>query len=189
MDLTLPDNYWTFVLLVAPPITIFASIIDYRERRVPNWLNGVLAVTGILAQFSYFGWTGVGTALGGLGVGFGVLIVPWAMYAMGAGDVKLMAAIGAWFGPWLTLLSFALGGLIGGVLAVIMIVAGGKTSEATANLGIIFAKCTRMSTAFSEVGSVKSFGSTTILLPYGIPLTIGSLLILAAKYFEWSSLL
>ena len=81
------------------------------------------------------------------------------------------------------------GHLIGGVLAVIMIVASGKSSQATANLGIIMAKCSRMSTAFSEVGSVKSFGSTTTLLPYGIPLTIGSLLILAAKYFGWSSLL
>lgn len=189
MGLTLPDNYWTFVLLVVPPATIYASIIDYRERRVPNWLNAALALSGILAQFSYFGWTGVGTALAGLGVGFGVLIVPWAMHAMGAGDVKLMAAIGAWFGPWMTLLSFALGGLLGGVIATIMIVASGKTAQATVNFGTILAKCSRMSTAFSEVGSVKSFGSTTTLLPYGIPLTIGSLLILAAKYFEWSTLL
>ena len=189
MDITLPDNYWTFVLFIVPPATIYASIIDYRERRVPNWLNAALAAAGILAQYSYFGWSGVGTALARLGVGFGVLIVPWAMHAMGAGDVKLMAAIGAWFGPLLTLLSFAVGGLIGGVMAVIMIVASGKLSQATANFGIIWAKCTRLSTAFSEVGSVKSFGSTTTLLPYGIPLTIGSLLILAAKYFEWSSLL
>ena len=74
-------------------------------------------------------------------------------------------------------------------MAVIMIMASGKSSQATANFGIILAKITRMSTAFSEIGSVKSFGSTTTLLPYGIPLTIGSLLILAAKYFGWSTLL
>lgn len=188
MNLHLPQDYWTLVLFVVPVGTLYASYVDYRERRVPNWLNGALAGGGVLAQCVYFGWTGLGDSLAGLLLGFGLLIIPWAMHGMGAGDVKLMAAIGAWFGPWLTLLGFGAGVLIGGVMAGIMIVVGGKMRQAYANLGIIVTKCMRVETAFSDFGSVRSFGGTTTLLPYGIPLTIGSLGVLFGKYFGWSVL-
>jgi len=184
----LPTDYWTFTAMVVGPATVYASFIDYRERRVPNWLNAALAVSGVLAQFTYFGWNGVGIAVAGLLVGFGVLIVPWLMHAMGAGDVKLMAAIGAWFGPTLTVLAFGLGALIGGIIAIIMIMATGKLGHAYVNFGIILKKLTNRQTAFSEYGSVKSFGSTTTLLPYGIPLTIGSLVILAGRCLRWPML-
>lgn len=189
MNSFFPDNYWTLAILIVTPATVYASIIDYRERRVPNRLNAALALTGIFARFGYEGWSGVQTALTGMLVGFGVLIIPWMMHAMGAGDVKLMAAIGAWFGPSLAFKGFVLGALIGGVMAAIMIVASGKLGHAYSNFGIIVSKFTRFRTAFSEFGSVKSFGSTTTLLPYGIPLTIGSLLILTGRYFEWQVLL
>ena len=188
MNTLLPQDYWTLTALVVTPATIYASIIDYRERRVPNWLNATLALSGIVAGTFYFGWTGLGDSLGGLLLGFGVLIIPWAMHGMGAGDVKLMAAIGAWFGPWLTLLSFAAGALIGGVIAVIMILVGGKASSAYVNLQMIVLKCLHPQTAFGEFASAKSFGSTTSLLPYGIPLTIGSLLMLAGKCMGWTVL-
>ena len=99
MSTILPENYWTLAVLVVPIATLYACVVDYRERRVPNWLNGTLAAFGMLAQASYFGWgTGFATALTGMLVGFALLIVPWTMYGMGAGDVKLMAAIGAWLG-------------------------------------------------------------------------------------------
>ncbi len=189
MSSFLPEHYWTLVVAVVPMATVYASVVDYRERRVPNWLNAALGAMGVAAQACYFGAEGVVAAFFGMLVGFGMLIVPWLMHGMGAGDVKLMAAIGAWFGPWLTLLGCALGMLIGGAIAVIMILVTGKLAEAKANLGVILVKCTGAKTAFSEFGSTKSFGSSTTLLPYGIPLTIGSLLILCGRYFEWTVLL
>ncbi|NOT02395.1 MAG: prepilin peptidase [Phycisphaerales bacterium] len=189
MSTLFPANYWTLAMAVVVPATVYASIIDYRERRVPNWLNAALAALGLAAQFGYGGAEGLWRSLGGLLIGFGVLIVPWLMHAMGAGDVKLMAAIGAWFGPQLTLMSFVLGALIGGVIGVIIILVGGKRQQALANFGTILHKCFGRGTAFSEFGSVRSFGTTTTLLPYGIPLTIGSLMVLGARYLEWSVVL
>jgi Flp pilus assembly protein protease CpaA len=111
-------GYWELTLAILIPALLYASWIDYSERRVPNWLNAGLAAAGLIMQGVFFGWPGVASGALGLLVGLGVLILPWAMHGMGAGDVKLMAAIGAWLGPWLTLLSFAAGGLIGGVVAV-----------------------------------------------------------------------
>jgi prepilin peptidase CpaA len=179
------DPFWAVTCAILVPGVLWASWIDYAERRVPNWLNAALIVLGFAVQGYFHGWSGLGAGLAGLAVGFGVLIIPWMMHGMGAGDVKLMAAIGVWFGPWMTLLSFAVGAVVGGIIAVIMILWGGKLKSAWANLGIIMIKCSSKDTLFTDFGSAKSFGSTSSLLPYGVPLTIGSLIVLSGHVFQW----
>ena len=176
-------GYWEVTLAILVPGVLYASWIDYTQRRVPNWLNAALALTGLTVQGIYFGWNGVGFGALGLLVGFGLLIVPWLMHGMGAGDVKLMAAIGCWLGPWLTLLSFAVGGIIGGVAAVIMIASTGRAVHAFTNMQTIWTKVRRWETAFGEFGGAKTFGDTSQLLPYGVPLTAGTLGVLFVHYF------
>jgi prepilin peptidase CpaA len=167
------------------PGILLASWIDYAQRRVPNWLNLALIVVGFVVQGMFFGTAGLTVAFWGMMTGFGLLIVPWMMHGMGAGDVKLMAAIGVWMGAGLTFYSFALGVVFGGVTATIMILSTGRLRMACGNLGVIMAKCSNRATLFSEFGSAKSFGSTSQLLPYGVPLTGGTLVILAASIFGW----
>ncbi len=178
-------GFWHVTCAVLVPGILLASWIDYSQRRVPNWLNLSLIIAGFVVQAAYFGTTGLTAGLLGLLTGFGLLIIPWMMHGMGAGDVKLMAAIGVWLGPALTLYSFALGALIGGVTAVVMIVFTGRLTKAWANMTVIMAKCSNTQTLFSEFGSAKSFGQTSQLLPYGVPLTAGTLVILAARMFGW----
>ncbi len=178
-------TYWGVTCAILVPGVLLASWIDYAQRRVPNWLNASIAAAGLICQTAFFGWTGFGAAMLGLLVGFAVLIVPWAMHGMGAGDVKLMAAIGAWFGPWMTLVSFAMGAAIGGVIAVIMILVGGRMREAWSNLGIILIKLRSRETMFSDFGGAKSMGAKPQLLPYGVPLTMGSLVVLSGQVFGW----
>ncbi|MBK9127788.1 MAG: prepilin peptidase [Phycisphaerales bacterium] len=180
-------GYWDITLALLIPATLYASWIDYAQRRVPNWLNALIAVTGLAFQGWFFGWYapgggGVGWGLLGLLVGFGVLIIPWLMHGMGAGDVKLMMAIGCWLGPWLTLLGFCAGGIIGGLAAVVMIVSTGRTVHALANLQTICDKVQRWDTAFGEYGGARTFGHTSQLLPYGVPLTAGTLAVLLTYY-------
>ena len=180
-------GYWEIALLVLIPGILYASWIDYAQRRVPNWLNGMIAALGLGAQAHFFGWYqhgvgGIGLGMIGLLVGFGLLIVPWLMHGMGAGDVKLMAAIGCWLGPWLTLLSFAAGALLGGMVAVIMILSTGRALHAYANMQVILTKVRRWDTAFGEFGGAKTFGHTSQLLPYGVPLTAGTIGVLLTYY-------
>ena len=181
-------GYWEITLAILVPGILYASWIDYSQKRVPNWLNVALAAAGLAAQGIYFGAAGVGQGALGLLVGFGVLILPWLMHGMGAGDVKLMMAIGCWLGPWLTLVSFAAGAIIGGAVAVIMIFSSGRTVHAFANLQTIMTKVRRFDTAFSDFGGARTFGKTSQLLPYGVPLTAGTLCVLFAFYFGgwWS---
>ena len=178
-------GFWHVTCAVLVPGVLLASWIDYSERRVPNWLNLALIVTGFSAQAAYFGTAGLATGAYGLLTGFGLLIIPWMMHGMGAGDVKLMAAIGVWLGPALAFYSFALGAVIGGLAAVVMIVSTGRLWMAWANLNVILIKCSRLQTVFSDFGSTKSFGKTSQLLPYGVPLTAGTLVILGVKMFGW----
>ncbi|MFH1746230.1 MAG: prepilin peptidase [Planctomycetota bacterium] len=175
-------GYWEITLALLIPGILYASWVDYAQRRVPNWLNASLALIGIAAQATYFGWAGVGNGMLGLLVGFGLLIVPWLMHGMGAGDVKLMAAIGVWLGPWLTLLGFMAGALIGGVAAVVMILSTGRAVYAITNIQTILTKVRRFDTAFGEYGGAKTFGATSQLLPYGVPLTVGTIAVLLTYY-------
>jgi prepilin peptidase CpaA len=186
------SHYWSITFAILAPGILYASWIDYAQRRVPNWLNATLALLGLATQTLAFGWYrsgdagvsgGLACGLLGLLVGLGVLIVPWAMHGMGAGDVKLLAAIGCWLGPWLTLLSFAAGAIVGGIVAAVMIYTSGRTVHAITNVQTILTKMRRLETAFGEFGGAKTFGDTSQLLPYGVPLTIGTLGVLLTYYF------
>lgn len=171
-------DYWELVQWVMIPAILYASWIDIAQRKVPNWLNASILLAGFIAQFTYFGWGGVGWGALGMLVGFGVLIGPWLMHGMGAGDVKLMAAIGVWIGPWYCLWSFAVGAVIGGIAAVIMTFSTGRTVHALTNLQTIRTKLSTWDTTWSEYGGAKTFGDSSMLLPYGVPLTAGTIVVL-----------
>jgi len=136
---------------------------------------------GIMAQIQFNGWQGLTTGMMGLAVGLGLLFIPWLMHGMGAGDVKLMMAIGIWIGPWMTFYAFCVGVLIGGLMAMTMILYTGRLWHAFCNLQTIAVKVTNRSTIFTEFGSSKSFGTTSQLLPYGVPLTFGTLMVLLGQ--------
>jgi prepilin peptidase CpaA len=177
------SGYLATTCAIMVPGILWASWIDYKERRVPNWLNAAIAALGFMAQGWFNGWSGVAVGFVGMVVGFATLIVPWMMHGMGAGDVKLMMAIGVWFGPWMTFISFCVGAVVGGVIAVIMILSTGRMWHAYGNLCTIAQKLSNRSTIFSEFGSAKSFGTTSQLLPYGVPLTIGTLMVFFGRSY------
>ena len=178
-------SYWAATCLILIPAALYASWIDYSEKRVPNWLNAVIALAGFAAQGVYFGTAGLTDGALGMLVGFGVLIGPWLVYGMGAGDVKLMAAIGVWFGPMMTLVSFCVGAILGGIIAGIMILATGRFWYAYINMQTILQKFSSPKMLFGEFGSAHSFGESSQLLPYGVPLTIGATAVLLGQTFSW----
>lgn len=75
-----------------------AFVTDVRSRKIPNALNLVFILSGLLYQGATGGWEGLLFALKGGAAGFVVLFVLYLLGAVGAGDVKLFAGIGAWTG-------------------------------------------------------------------------------------------
>lgn len=95
-----------------------AAVIDIRQHRVPNYLTVPAALAGLAFHcFAPGGW-GLGVSLAGFAVGFGLLLLPWLFGGGGMGDVKLLAALGAWLGPMLMLVAFALSILTAALLAL-----------------------------------------------------------------------
>jgi prepilin peptidase CpaA len=82
---------WGFAFVLA----LVAGWIDWRSHRLPNWLTVPGFAIGLIANTAFFGWAGVKTALLGAGIPVAVLLPVVLLHGLGAGDWKLMAALGA----------------------------------------------------------------------------------------------
>lgn len=95
-----------------------ATVTDIRSRRIPNWLVLPFLVAGIVVSAWAHVGQGLAQSLEGLGLGAAVFGVLFVLGGMGMGDVKLLAAIGAWVGPAQLMLALVITGLAGGAMAL-----------------------------------------------------------------------
>ena len=111
------DPFHVIVLTVA----LVAAGWDIATRRIPNALTFGAATAAVVVQGYVGGWPGAATALAGWAVGVALFFPFFALGGMGAGDVKLLGAIGAWIGPaaaiWVGLYSGIAGGIAGLLVA------------------------------------------------------------------------
>ncbi len=155
-------------------------IFDVRERRIPNWLNFLAIGVGFLLH----GWNGVSSFLNsfyGCLLGLGLFIVPFVLGWIGAGDVKLMGALGALLGvtlvPRMTLYAI----LAGGVLALFSLV-GKKVRVGDFTSAWLDFKLLLMThgTVKPESARQRSHkGARTV--PYGVAIIVGALI---AVYYD-----
>ena len=92
--------------------TAVALVWDVRTRRIPNGLNVLGLIAGVVFHTVQRGGDGLLFSLAGFGTGFGILFLLWISGGGGGGDVKLMGAVGAWLGPNLTLIVFIASGFL-----------------------------------------------------------------------------
>jgi prepilin peptidase CpaA len=178
MGISLPPPGVETVLLA---LVLGAAVYDVRYRRIPNWLT----ITGVLAGLALNRFLDQGrpgmfvSSLLGLAIAFGVYFVLYALRAMGAGDVKLMAAVGAivgwpnWFGI------FIVTAIVGGVMALILVAARGRVRKTLWNVGFILNELKRGRPAYMgkeelDVKSPKALG-----LPHGAVIAVGTVFFLA----------
>lgn len=127
------------VAIVAAGV-IVATVVDLRTRRIPNVLTGAMAVLGV--GFAAAGLTGVtlGASIIGLALGLALMMPGHLLGATGAGDVKLMGAVGAVAGPALVLNAFLLTAVAGGVLALVVAVRRRRLTRTLAGTGRLIAR-------------------------------------------------
>lgn len=179
MDWTLLVDRWP-VWLVAT-LLVWAAWIDGRELRVPNWLTYPMALAGLLYHLAVSGLVDHGSQLGltgsvlGLFTGLLCLLPLYAVGGMGAGDVKLMAGVGAWLGWEVTAAAFVVSVFVGAAMAIVMVVRRGAVIKHWANAITIWNewKTVRDPRKLSEIAAARK--PTMLLLPYGIPICIGSI--------------
>ena len=105
--------WWPTLIVLA-----VATFTDLRNRRIPNWLVLPFLVIGIVASTWLHGWHGLGFSFEGLGLGLLLYGILFWMGGMGAGDVKLAAAIGAWIGPGQLFIALVVTAMAGGIMVL-----------------------------------------------------------------------
>lgn len=182
MGLTLPSSGIEVLLLI---VALAAAVYDVRYRRIPNWISVGGIAAGVLANSLKHGVPGLLFALGGFALGFGLYFLLYLIHAMGAGDVKLMGAIGALVGwkNWIAI--FVIAAIVGGIMAMIVIVARSRVKKTFWNIGYLLNEMRHGRAAYvtREELDVKSPQSTG--LPHGAVIAVATLFYLAlAKFMQ-----
>lgn len=183
---------WTAIVPVwiVATLLVWAAWIDGRELRVPNWLTFPMVLTGLAYNlvagglFGYGDHIGLTGALFGMVVGLLCLMPLYAVGGMGAGDVKLMAGLGAWLGWQVTAYSFVATVVVGALMAVAMVVHRRAAVKHYANAITILREwlTIRDPRQLSQIAAQRK--PNMLLLPYGIPICIGSI-----GYFVYAGLM
>ncbi len=165
---------YDYVALVAGFITA-AAVTDYQTRKIPNWLTVPAAVLGLIYHSFAPGGFGPLMAIAGFVIGFGLLIFPWLLGGGGMGDVKMLAALGAWLGPVFILVAFACGAGFASLMAMSLMFGSVVTSG-------ISSTQRKYLTAGAGGGTMTADGKAKKakrVLPFAIPVAIGTWLTLA----------
>ena len=166
----------TFIPLIVIAIIVVACVVDVRTRRIPNVLTFGAALGGVLIQILAGGFQGALTAASGWLVGT-LLFLPFVLLrGMGGGDVKLLAAIGAWLGPADTLWLAAYSALAGGARGVIVALARGYLRTALRN--VFFILTYWRSVGIRPVPNFTLDSPKTPRLAYAIPIFAGTVMTL-----------
>jgi prepilin peptidase CpaA len=163
---------------------VVAAAIDGWKLKVPNWITFPMIAGGWVYSVAAFGWEGLGWSLAGTAVGLGLLLPAYAIGGMGAGDVKLLAGVGAWVWASTTFYAFCLSAVVGGVIAVGMVLYRKAWEKHRDQFWMIFSEVmtVRDPNQLSVMAAERK--SSMLLLPYGIPIAIGTIL-----YFAWTGML
>ncbi len=183
MTLSLPPRGVEVVLLT---LLIGAAIYDVRYRRIPNWLTVGGAVVGLsLNAFLGPPVGGWAFAAKGLALGFGAYFLLYALHAMGAGDVKLMAAVGSLVGwqNWVGI--FILTAILGGVAGLLLAAARKRLGNTLWNVGFILTEMKSGRPAYLGKEELDVKSSKSLGLPHGAVIAIASICFLGlSAYFS-----
>ncbi len=179
-------EYWPVHVICAGMIA--AAVIDWWKFKVPNKLTFPLIISGwILGLLNNFGLEaghgGLGAALAGTFLGMGLLLPVYAIGGMGAGDVKMTMGFGSWIGAffsfdpgmWIIINAFCAGTIVGGVIALGMIIVRGNYRKNMFHVKEIVGDMFDNQGIGDIADKANRRRPRWHRLPYGVPLCIGFL--------------
>jgi prepilin peptidase CpaA len=155
-------------------LLVVAIVFDLRERRIPNPLVATMLLAGVLVSTMLDPVVpGLLRAIAGAGIGLAIWIPGWLLRMMGAGDVKLFAAAGAWLGPAGTVNASIAAAVVGGALALVMMLRRRGRTRTGQALWVAAAAPRTLVTARSDPTAARE------LVPYSLAIAAGVLVQLA----------
>jgi len=154
---------------------------DWRFRRIPNWLTVPGLVLGVAVNSLVWGWPGAKAALLGALLGL-ALLLPFVMVrSLGAGDWKLVGALGAFLGPQ-HLITVLLGAvLVAGVMAAVLVIWHKRVRQTVRNLGRILAAFFTLHLPGPELSLDNP---EALKVPFGVAVAVAVILYSAGQVWE-----
>lgn len=153
-------------------ILIAASVFDFRQRRIPNVLTFPAMAAGLIYWSYLHGVDGFMHGTGGLLLGIGFMIIFYLMKMMGAGDVKLMGAVGSFLGPKGVFIAFLYSAIIGGLYALLVLARSKALKQTAGRYGF-------MAKGYMTTGQLFYIPPEKGKLPplcYGLAISLGTIL-------------
>jgi len=160
------------IALIALAIT--AGLWDLRTRKIPNWLNLSGVVLGMGLNVLMLQGMGLKQSLLGLSLALLVYLPLFSIRAMGAGDAKLMAAVGSIAGPHNWFLIFIVTAILGGVASLALVVARDRVLVTLQNLSTITSELLHVRAPYRKNPSLDVRDKRSVGLPHGAVIAIGS---------------
>ncbi len=175
------ENHAIWVAWLVPAVaSVVAAVVDVRQFRVPNGLTLPLCASGLFFHTVMSGLGGLERSAGGLVAGGLLLILFFVMGAMGAGDVKLLAGVGAWLGPSNTMSVFLVAAVTAGLYSLGVYALRNRLDELRAVFKIVwiqlFTLCRHVAPAEVD-GALQRADRRWHVMPFALMIAIGVLLV------------
>lgn len=175
-------------------LLVLCSYEDIKNKIIPNKYTIPALIAGLVLMTISGGFVGLKESFFGFLLGFVVFLIPFLFGSMGAGDVKLMAAIGALKGVSFTYYSLIASGIAGGVMVLIYVIYKKQLLQTFINMfGIIVRPFTKMlylnsgnrlaKKIFNYFDNVKQ-KNPDLYIPYAVPISIGTIGVLVSSIFN-----
>ncbi|MGH9431320.1 MAG: prepilin peptidase [Terriglobia bacterium] len=153
-------------------LAVAAGWIDLRTRKIPNWLTVSGFAAGLAMNAALTGRKGIEASLLGAGLALAVLLPLVLMRGLGAGDWKLMGALGACLGPWRVVLVLLVSAAVAGVMAVVQVIRERRVKETAINVVTLMHGLFVFGARPSSPVSLESPGA--LALPFGVAVAIAT---------------
>jgi prepilin peptidase CpaA len=173
----------TKIWVLAMAVGLIAGWIDYRSRRIPNWLTVTGAALGIPVQLMLHGWHGMAISIEGMGLALMCLLPLVLLRAMGAGDWKLMGALGAILGPALMLIVLTVAVFVSGLMGLLMVIRARRVKETFVNVFVLVQGF--LSFGLREVPNLTIDNPDLMKLPFGVAAALATVLCFVASRWKW----
>jgi prepilin peptidase CpaA len=173
------ESVWILTAFFA----VWAGILDWRYKRIPNWLTVAGLVAGIGANAVVAGWPGAKGSLLGAGLGLLVLLPLVLLRALGGGDWKLIGALGALLGPGRLVDVLIAALIVAGVMAAVLVIAKGRVRETLRNI----ANLVRSLLLFRMPGPEVSLDNpNSVRIPFGVAVAVAAVLYSGTELWRMS---
>ncbi|MDE3197618.1 MAG: prepilin peptidase [Acidobacteriota bacterium] len=172
-------RHLTPIEILAVVLVLIAAVSDFRTRRIPNWLTLPGVCAGLVANTVLSGVPGLKSSLEGLAMGLGIYLLLYIVRAMGAGDAKLMAALGSILGPRDWFFIFLASSIVGGIFAVILMIRKGRAKETLRNSAFIATELAQMRAPYERRSDLDVKNPNALRMPHGVAIAVGTIACLA----------